>query len=152
MKHPLRLPDIILDNVFINLNNPIHCHNKNLLTYLKTTMTHKLALFWILWGVLLVVMVGCCIFEGWSEDTALLGGTYALSLLSTWLCHKAKPKAAFVNLIVMIAYNAILSYNLVFNSQYGAGLTWWFFALLLNTIHSIGLMIFVLLSTQKRNL
>jgi ABC-type multidrug transport system permease subunit len=115
-------------------------------------MTHKLALFWILWGVLLVVMVGCCIFEGWSEDTALLGGTYALSLLSTWLCHKAKPKAAFVNLIVMIAYNAILSYNLVFNSQYGAGLTWWFFALLLNTIHSIGLMIFVLLSTQKRNL
>ena len=115
-------------------------------------MTHKSALFWILWGVLLVVMVGCCIFEGWSEDTALLGGTYALSLLSTWLCHKAKPKAAFVNLIVMIAYNAILSYNLVFNSQYGAGLTWWFFALLLNTIHSIGLMIFVLLSTQKRNL
>lgn len=115
-------------------------------------MTHKLALFWILWGVLLVVMVGCCIFEGWSEDTAMLGGTYALSLLSTWLCHKAKPKAAFVNLIVMIAYNAILSYNLVFNSQYGAGLTWWFFALLLNTIHSIGLMIFVLLSTQKRNL
>ena len=83
-------------------------------------MTHKLALFWILWGVLLVVMVGCCIFEGWSEDTALLGGTYALSLLSTWLCHKAKPKAGFVNLIVMIAYNAILSYNLVFNSQYGS--------------------------------
>ena len=115
-------------------------------------MTHKLALFWILWGVLLVVMVGCCISEGWSEDTAMLGGAYALSLLSTWLCHKAKPKAAFVNLIVMIAYNAILSYNLVFNSQYGAGLTWWFFALLLNTIHSIGLMIFVLLSTQKRNL
>lgn len=115
-------------------------------------MTHKSALFWILWGVLLVVMVGCCIFEGWSEDTALLGGTYALSQLSMWLCHKAKPKAAFVNLIVMIAYNAILSYNLVFNSQYGAGLTWWFFALLLNTIHSIGLMISVLLSTQKRNL
>ncbi len=88
----------------------------------------------------------------WSEDIALLGVAYALSLLSTWLCHKAKPKAAFVNLIVMIAYNAILSYNLVFNSQYGAGLTWWFFALLLNAIHSIGLMIFALLSTQKRDL
>lgn len=108
-------------------------------------MTHKLALFWILWGVLLVVMVGCCIFEGWSEDTALLGGTYALSLLSTWLCHKAKPKAAFVNLIVMIAYNAILSYNLVFNNHYGAGLTWWFYALLLNAIHSIGLLIYTLI-------
>ena len=108
--------------------------------------------FWIAWVVLLVLLFGCCISEGWSEDTALLGGAYALSLLSTWLCHKAKPKAAFVNLIVMIAYNAILSYNLVFNSQYGAGLTWWFFALLLNTIHSIVLMIFTFISTYKRNL
>lgn len=108
--------------------------------------------FWIAWLVLLLLVIVSCIAEGWSEDIALLGAAYALSLLSTWLCHKAKPKAAFVNLIVMIAYNAILSYNLVFNSQYGAGLTWWFFALLLNTIHSIGLMIFALLSTQKRNL
>lgn len=114
-------------------------------------MTHKLALFWILWGVLLVVMVGCCIFEGWSEDTALLGGTYALSLLSTWLCHKVRPITAFGNLIVMVVYNAILSYNLVFNSQYGAGLTWWFFALLLNTIHSIVLIIVAIISTQKRH-
>ena len=108
--------------------------------------------FWIAWLVLLLLVIVSCIGKGWSEDIALLGAAYALSLLSTWLCHKAKPKAAFVNLIVMIAYNAILSYNLVFNSQYGAGMTWWFFALLLNTIHSIGLMIFVLLSTQKRNL
>lgn len=115
-------------------------------------MTHKLALFWILWGVLLVVMVGCCIFEGWSEDTALLGGTYALSLLSTWLCHRVRPRVAYGNLIAMVVYNAILAYNLVFNSQYGAGLTWWFFTLLLNIIHSIGLMIFTLVSSQKRNL
>lgn len=115
-------------------------------------MTHKLALFWIAWGVLLVVMVGCCISEGWSEDTALLGGAYALSLLSTWLCHRVRPRVAYGNLIVMIVYNAILAYNLVFNSRYGAGMTWWFYALLLNTIHSISLMIFALLSTQKRNL
>lgn len=108
--------------------------------------------FWIAWLVLLLLVIVSCIAEGWSEDIALLGAAYALSLLSTWLCHKAKPKAAFVNLIVMIAYNAILSYNLVFNSQYGAGLTWWFFALLLNTIHSIGLMIFTLRYSQKRNL
>lgn len=30
--------------------------------------------FCIAWGVLLIIMVGCCISEGWSEDTALLGG------------------------------------------------------------------------------
>lgn len=98
--------------------------------------------FWIAWLVFLLWAIVSCMAEGWSEDTALLGGAYALSLLSTWLCHKVRLRTAFGNLIFIIAYNAILSYNLVYNSQYGAGLTWWFFALLLNTIHSIGLMIF----------
>lgn len=96
--------------------------------------------FGIAWLVLLLLAIVNCMAEGGSEDIALLGVAYALSLLSTWLCHKAKPKAAFVNLIMMIAYNAILSYNLVFNSQYGAGLTWWFYAVLLNAIHSIALL------------
>ncbi len=96
--------------------------------------------FRIAWGVLLVVMVGCCISKGWSEDTALLGGAYALSLSSTWLCHRVRPKVDYGNLIVMIVYNAILAYNLVFNSLCGAGMTWWFYAVLLNAIHSIALL------------
>lgn len=96
--------------------------------------------FWIAWGVLLVVMVGCCISEGWSEDTALLGGAYALSLLSAWLCKRIRPSVAYGNLIVMIVYNAILAYKLVFNSRYGGGITWWFYVLLLNTIHSVALL------------
>lgn len=45
-------------------------------------MTHKLDVFWIARGALLVLMVGCCLSEGWIEDTTLLGGTYVLSLLS----------------------------------------------------------------------
>ena len=108
--------------------------------------------FWIAWGVLLVVMVGCCISEGWCEDTAMLGGAYALSLLSTWLCHRVRPKAAYGNLIVMIGYNAILAYNLVLNSRYGAGMTWWFYALLLNTVHSTSLLIYTLLIYCKSTL
>lgn len=106
--------------------------------------------FWIAWLVLLILAIVSCMAEGWNEDAALLDAAYMLSLLSTWLCHRVRPRVAFGNLIVMIAYNAILSYNLVFNSRYGAGLTWWFFALLLNTIHSIGLLIFILISSKKR--
>ena len=98
--------------------------------------------FWIVWLVLLLLVIVSCITEGWNEDTALLGAAYALSLLSAWLCHRVRPRVAFGNLIVMFAYNAVLSYNLVFNSIYGAGLTWWFFILLLNTIYSIGLLIY----------
>lgn len=98
--------------------------------------------FWIVWLVLLILAIVSCMAGGWNEDTALLGATYALSLLSAWLCHRIRPRVELDNMIVMIAYNAILSYNLVFNSRDGAGLTWWFFILLLNTIHSIGLLIY----------
>ena len=98
--------------------------------------------FWIAWLVLFILAIVSCMTGDWSEDTALLGAAYTLSLLSAWLCHRVRPRAALGNLIVMIAYNAILSYNLVFNSRYGAGLTWWLFALLLNAIHSICLLIY----------
>ena len=91
--------------------------------------------FWIAWLLLLILAIVSCMTEGWCEDGALLGAAYALSLLSTWLCHNARPRIAFGNLIVMIAYNAILSYN--------------FISLLLNTIHSIGLMIFTSVISYK---
>lgn len=107
--------------------------------------------FWIVWGVLLLLMVGVCVSEGWREDTALLGGVYVLSLLSTWLCHRVRLGVAYGNLIVMIAYNAILAYNLRFNGQYGAGTTWWLFILLINAVHSIVLLFYTLIITYKSN-
>lgn len=58
--------------------------------------------FWITWGVLLVIMVGCCISEGWSEDMALLGGAYVLSLLSTWLCHRIRLGVAYGNSFIVM--------------------------------------------------
>lgn len=105
--------------------------------------------FWITWGAMLVIMVGCCLSEGWSEDTALLGGAYGLSLLSVWVFHRGRPRVAYGNLIVMFVYNVILAYNLVFNTRYGAGMTWWFYTLLLNTIHSIALLIYTLVIRYK---
>ena len=61
--------------------------------------------FWIVWLVLLILAIVSCMAGGWNEDSALLGSAYALSLLSTWLCHEVRPKTAFVNLIVMTVYN-----------------------------------------------
>lgn len=107
--------------------------------------------FWIAWLVLLILAIVSCMAGGWNEDTALLGAAYTLSLLSAWLCHIVRPRAALGNLIVMIVYNAILSYNLVFNSHYGTGLTWWLFTLLLNTIHSFVLLIYSLIVYHKQS-
>ena len=106
--------------------------------------------FWIVWAVLSMLMVGVMVRCSWNEDTVLLGIAYALSLLSTWLYHRIRPKVAFGNLLVMFLYNAILGYNLIFNRYGGSGFTWWFYLLILNGIHSIGLIIFIIISAQKR--
>lgn len=106
---------------------------------------------WIVWAALEVLMVVVIAFCGWNEDTVLLGIAYALSLLSTLLCHRIRPKAAFGNLLIMLLYNAILGYSLIFNNQGGEGFTWWFYLILLNGIHSIGLIIFTIISAQKRH-
>lgn len=98
--------------------------------------------------MLMVIVIAFC---SWNEDMAILGIAYALSLLSTWLCHRIRPKAALGNLLVMLLYNAILGYNLISNSQGGAGFTWWFYLLILNGIHSIGLIIFTIISAKKRH-
>lgn len=66
-------------------------------------MTHKLDVFWIARGALLVLMVGCCLSEGWSEDTALLAGAYALSLLSF------KVLLSFFDLCALLLYELEIS-------------------------------------------
>ena len=107
--------------------------------------------FWIVWAALAMLMVVVMARCSWNEDTMILGIAYAVSLLSTWLCHRIRPKAAFGNLLVMFLYNAILGYNLIFNSYGGSGFTLWFYLLILNVIHSIGLIIFTIISVQKRH-
>ncbi len=108
--------------------------------------------FWVFWQTLLVITGATCIVEWWNEDTFLLGVAYALSLFSTWLIKKKEQKIAFINLLVLIIYNAILSYNLIFNNKSGSGMTWWFYAIILNAIQSISLITYqLIIKIRRRN-
>lgn len=98
--------------------------------------------FWITWVALALLMAVVMAQCSWNEDTMILGIAYVMSQLSTWLCNRIRPKAAFGNLLVMFLYNVILGYNLIFNNHGGAGFTWWFYLLLLNGVHSIVLLIY----------
>ena len=48
-------------------------------------------------------LVGCCLSEGWIEDTALLVGTYVLSLLSF------KVLLSFFDLCALLLYELEIS-------------------------------------------
>lgn len=80
----------------------VFCHNYVIVNTMKLTNKR----FWIVWLVLLILAIVSCMAGGWNEDTALLGAAYTLSLLSAWLCHRIRPRAALGNMIVIIAYNA----------------------------------------------
>lgn len=113
-------------------------------------MKHVGRRFWIAWAIMLILMAVGCMSQNWCEDTALLGAAYALSLLATWLCHKKSTHVAFVCLIIMIFYNVILGYNLIFNSRYGVGLLWWILSVILNTTFSIALIAYYIIASANR--
>lgn len=45
----------------------------------------------------------------------------------------------------MIAYSALLGYNLLFNSEHGAGCTWWFYLLMLSLVQFVTLVIYMII-------
>lgn len=87
-------------------------------------------LFWTAWAALVIVMV-----IGRNE----LWRLFACPI--TWLCHRVRPGTAFVNMMIVFIYNAILVYNLVLNNLDGTGLTWRLYLLSFNDVHSAGLLI-----------
>lgn len=98
--------------------------------------------FWILWliGVIIVVAVSLC--SSWSEDTLLLAVAFALSLIAIANIHKFRKHTALCNILFWLGYNSLLSYGLLFKSEGGAGLTWWFYMLCLNTVQFIVLAVY----------
>lgn len=117
------------------------CHNYIIVNTMKLTDKR----FWIAWMVMAMLMVVILARRSWNEDMIILSIFYALSLLSTWLCHRIRPKAALGNLLVMFLYNLILWHNFSFNIDCGSGFIWWSCLLDLNAIHSIGLLIYTLI-------
>ena len=59
--------------------------------------------FWIAWLVLLILAIVSCMAGGWSEDTALLGAAYTLSLLSF------KVLLSFFDLCALLVYELEIS-------------------------------------------
>ncbi len=86
--------------------------------------------------------VSVCLCSSWSEDTLLLAVAFALSLIAIAIIHKFRNRTALCNILFWLGYNAVLSYGLLFKSEGGAGLTWWFYLLFLNALQFITLAIY----------
>ncbi len=101
--------------------------------------------FWILWyiGVIIAVVVSLCLSR--SVDTLLLSVAFALSLIAIAIINKFRNRTALCNVLFWLGYNAPLSFGLLFISEGGAGLTWWFYLICLNILQFIVLAIYYLI-------
>lgn len=98
--------------------------------------------FWILWYIGVIMAVTVCLCSSWSEDTLLLAVAFALSMIAIAIIHKFRNRTALCNILFWLGYNAVLSYGLLFKSEGGAGLTWWFYLLCLNGLQFIVLVVY----------
>lgn len=109
---------------------------------MKYYMVHYDNRFWLLWIIGAIMAVSVCLCSSWSEDTLLLAVAFALSLIAIAIIHKFRNRTALCNILFWLGYNAVLSYGLLFKSEGGAGLTWWFYLLFLNALQFITLAIY----------
>lgn len=108
--------------------------------------------FWVFWLLGVILALSVCLCTPWSEDTLLLAVAFALSLIAIAIIHKFRNRTALCNILFCLGYNAVLSYGLLFKSEGGAGLTWWFYLLCINTLQFIVLAIYsIILIIGKKN-
>lgn len=108
--------------------------------------------FWVLWLIGAIIAVAVSLCSSWSEDTLLLAVAFALSLIAIAIIHKFRNRTALCNILFWLGYNALLSYGLLFKSEGGAGLTWWFYLLCLNALQFIVLAVYsIILIIGKKN-
>ena len=97
--------------------------------------------FLILWLIGVIMAVTVCLCTSWSEDISLLAVAFVLPLIAIAIIHKFRNRTALCNILFWLGYNAVLSYGLLFKSEGGAGLSWWFYLLCLNALQFIVLIV-----------
>lgn len=98
--------------------------------------------FWLLWIIGAIMAVTVCLCSTWSEDTLLLAVAFVLLQIAIAIIRKLRYRTALCNIIFWLGYNSLLSYRLLFKSEGGAGLTWWFYLLCLNALQFIVLVVY----------
>ncbi len=114
-------------------------------------MVHYDNRFWLLWIIGAIMAVSVCLCSSWSEATLLLAVAFALSLIAIAIIRKFRYRTALCNIIFWLGYNSLLSYGLLFKSEGGAGLTWWFYLLCLNVLQFIIVAAYSIISIIRRN-
>lgn len=74
----------------------------------------------------------------------LLAGTLILSF-------KSNKLFSIINLAIAVVYSLPLYYCLFFHFEYGSGFLWWFYLIILSSIHLIVTIVYLIVKQVKGN-
>lgn len=70
-----------------------------------------------------------------SDNLLLYLSSIICALLTIYQIFNRQKRAGLLSAIVLLGYSLPLYYLFFFHSEHGAGLTWWFYLLVLNLIY-----------------
>mgnify|MGYP000859348293 CR=1 FL=1 len=83
------------------------------------------------------------------EDILLYISSIICILLTIYQIFNRQKKAGILSAIVLLGYSLPLYYLFFFHSEYGAGLTYWFYLLVLNLIYILATVAHIILKYIK---
>jgi hypothetical protein len=70
-------------------------------------------------------------------DNQLLFSSSLLCLILIIISFKFNKLFGIISLIIFVIYSSYLYYSLIYKSQYGSALVWWFYLLIITAIQII---------------
>ena len=84
-----------------------------------------------------------------SDNLLLYLSSIICILLTIYQIFNRQKKAGILSAIVLLGYSLPLYYLFFFHSEYGAGLTYWFYLLVLNLIYILATVAHIILKYIK---
>lgn len=71
------------------------------------------------------------------EDNFILLNGYLINGLLLYLLYRKRKSALWAQFIAMLVYTPVMLYGLVYHSECGSALVWWFYWLMVIILHSV---------------
>jgi hypothetical protein len=84
------------------------------------------------------------------SDDILLFIVSIVTLALVFLSFRHGKQFGYINLCVFLSYSLLFYYGLFFKGEYGSSFLWWFFAIILTSIHFIILLVYLIVKFWKK--
>jgi hypothetical protein len=84
------------------------------------------------------------------SEEFILYGSLLLVMVLIARSYRISKKFSIVNAIIFFSYSSYMLYGLLYRSQYGKALAWWFYLLCLTLVHLLVVSVYLIKNRNKK--